>query len=111
VTHKILTSDARLQQIAALDNNASKLVGDILSEYIKGDMEYFGIPGGPVHDATVIAYLLKPELFSGRHVNVVVDSREGRPSVKPLSTGITASGRRRMRSGWTAATPRDSSIC
>lgn len=77
VTHKILTSDARLQQIAALDNNASKLVGDILSEYIKGDMEYFGIPGGPVHDATVIAYLLKPELFSGRHVNVVVDSREG----------------------------------
>lgn len=77
VTHKILTSDARLQQIAALDNNASKLVGDILSEYIKGDMEYFGIPGGPVHDATVIAYLLKPELFNGRHVNVVVDSREG----------------------------------
>jgi len=77
VTHKILTSDARLQQIAALNNNASKLVSDILNEYIKGDMEHYGIPGGPVHDATVIAYLLKPQLFSGRLVNVVVDSREG----------------------------------
>lgn len=77
VTHKILTSDARLKQIAALNNEASKRVGDILNEYIKADMEHYGIPGGPVHDATVIAYLLKPELFSGRSVNVVIDSREG----------------------------------
>lgn len=77
VTHKILTSEARLKQIAALNNHAGRLVGDILNEYIKGDMEHFGIPGGPVHDATVVAYLLKPQLFSGRSVNVVVDSREG----------------------------------
>ncbi|MGH8384894.1 MAG: nucleoside hydrolase [Pseudomonas sp.] len=77
VTHKILTSEARLKQIAALNNNASKLVGDILNEYIKGDMEHYGMPGGPVHDATVVAYLLKPELFSGRSVNVVIDSSEG----------------------------------
>ena len=47
------------------------------NEYVKGDMEHYGLPGGPVHDATVIAYLLKPALFSGREVNVVVDSREG----------------------------------
>ncbi|MEZ1314399.1 nucleoside hydrolase [Pseudomonas fluorescens] len=77
VTHKVLTSEGRLKQIAALNNNAGKLVGDILNEYIKADMEHYGIPGGPVHDATVIAYLLKPELFSGRSVNVVIDSREG----------------------------------
>ncbi len=77
VTHKILTSEARLKQIAALNNNASKLVSGILNEYVKGDMEHYGLPGGPVHDATVVAYLLKPELFTGRSVNVVVDSREG----------------------------------
>lgn len=77
VTHKVLTSDARLQQIASLGNNASKVVGDILNEYVKGDMEHYGLPGGPVHDATVIAYLLKPQLFTGRQVNMVVDSREG----------------------------------
>jgi len=77
VTHKMLTSESRLQQIAALNNGASRLVGSILNEYIKGDMQHYGLPGGPVHDATVIAWLLKPELFSGRWVNVVVDSREG----------------------------------
>jgi len=77
ITHKILTSGARLKQIAAIDNTASELVSNILNEYIKGDMEHYGLAGGPVHDATVIAYLLKPELFTGRSVNVVVDSREG----------------------------------
>ncbi|WPN49145.1 MULTISPECIES: nucleoside hydrolase [unclassified Pseudomonas] len=77
VTHKVLTSESRLKQIAALNNNASKLVSDILNEYVKGDMEHYGIAGGPVHDATVVAYLLKPELFSGRSVNAVIDSREG----------------------------------
>jgi purine nucleosidase len=77
VTHKILTSDARLKKIADLNNNASKVVGDILNEYVKGDMEHYGMSGGPVHDATVIGYLLKPELFTGRQANLVVDSREG----------------------------------
>jgi purine nucleosidase len=77
VTHKILTSDQRLKQIEALGNHAGKLVGSILNEYVKADMVHYGLPGGPVHDASVIAWLLKPELFSGRQVNLVIDSREG----------------------------------
>ncbi|MHC6226067.1 nucleoside hydrolase [Pseudomonas sp. X10] len=77
VTHKLLTSDARLEQLAAVNNQASKRVVDILNAYIQYDMQHYGMPGGPVHDASVIAYLLKPELFSGRQVHMVVDSREG----------------------------------
>lgn len=77
VTHKVLTSEARLKQLAAVNNHASKLVVDILDAYIKYDMDTYGIPGGPVHDASVIAYLLKPELFKGRQVHLAVDSREG----------------------------------
>ncbi|PSS58974.1 nucleoside hydrolase [Pseudomonas sp. BBP2017] len=77
VTHKVLTSDARLTQLAAVNNQASKLVVDILNAYIKADMARYGMPGGPVHDASVIAYLLKPELFNGRQIHLQVDSREG----------------------------------
>lgn len=77
VTHKVLTSEARLQQIRAVNNHASKLVGDILDAYVKADMAHYGLPGGPVHDASVIAYLLKPQLFSGRQIHMSVDSREG----------------------------------
>jgi len=77
VTHKILTSEQRIHAIQALNNNAGKLVSDILNEYVKADMVHYGLPGGPVHDASVIAYLLKPELFSGKQINVAIDSREG----------------------------------
>lgn len=77
VTHKILTSDERIQRIEGLHNLAGKLVSNILNEYVKADMVHYGLPGGPVHDASVIAWLLKPELFSGRQINVSIDSREG----------------------------------
>ncbi|MGV8861037.1 MAG: nucleoside hydrolase [Pseudomonas sp.] len=77
VTHTILTSEQRLKQIASLNNQAGKLVCSILNEYVKADMAHYGLPGGPVHDASVIAYLLKPELFTGKQVNVAIDSREG----------------------------------
>jgi purine nucleosidase len=77
VTHKILTSEQRLAQIAALNNQAGRLVGSILDEYVKLDMVHYGLPGGPVHDASVIAWLLQPELFSGRQINVAIDTREG----------------------------------
>jgi purine nucleosidase len=77
VTHKILTSEQRLRQIAGLNNQAGKLVSCILNEYVKADMEHYSLSGGPVHDASVIAYLLKPELFTGKQINVAIDSREG----------------------------------
>lgn len=77
VTHKLLTSETRLKQLVAVNNRASKQVVAILNAYIKHDMDLYGMPGGPVHDASVIAYLLKPELFSGRQIHMTVDSREG----------------------------------
>jgi len=77
VTHKVLTSESRLAQIEGLNNRAGQLVGDILNAYVKADMLHYGLPGGPVHDASVIAYLLKPQLFSGRALHLSVDCREG----------------------------------
>ncbi len=40
------------------------------------DEEKYGSDGGPLHDPTVIAWLLKPELFSGRdcHVDIETES-------------------------------------
>ncbi|MEE1866871.1 MULTISPECIES: nucleoside hydrolase [Pseudomonas] len=77
VTHRVLTSDARLKQLAAVDNQAGKRVVGILDAYVRADMQRYGVEGGPVHDASVIAYLIKPALFSGRRIYMQVDSREG----------------------------------
>jgi purine nucleosidase len=47
------------------------------------DEQKYRWEGGPLHDATVIAYLLKPELFSGRKVNAEVEC------ASPLTLGMT----------------------
>ena len=39
------------------------------------DKEKYGSLGAPLHDPCVIAYLLKPELFTGRHINVVIETK------------------------------------
>ena len=77
VTHKILTSDARIARLRQLGNRAGAIVADILGAYAPQEMAHYGMPGGPVHDATVTAYLLRPDLFQGRRIHVEVDSREG----------------------------------
>jgi purine nucleosidase len=77
LTHKVLTSEARLAQIGALGNQAGRLVRAILDAYVQADMLHYGLPGGPVHDANVIAWLLAPELFDGRQVALTIDCREG----------------------------------
>ncbi|GER13247.1 nucleoside hydrolase [Variovorax boronicumulans] len=77
VTHKILTSDARIARLRQLGNRAGAIVADILDAYAPQEMAHYGMPGGPVHDATVTAYLLRPDLFQGRRIHVEIDSREG----------------------------------
>jgi purine nucleosidase len=77
VTHKILTSDERIARLRGIGNQAGKIVADILDAYAPQEMQHYDMPGGPVHDATVIAYLLQPSLFSGRLINIEIDSREG----------------------------------
>ncbi|MEO1240067.1 MAG: nucleoside hydrolase, partial [Pseudomonadota bacterium] len=37
----------------------------------------------PLHDPTVIAYLIQPKLFSGRHINVEIENQS------PLTAGMT----------------------
>ena len=77
VTHKILTSEARIARLRQLGNRAGAIVADILDAYAPQEMAHYGMPGGPVHDATVTAYLLRPDLFQGRRIQVEIDSREG----------------------------------
>ncbi|MDG8172293.1 nucleoside hydrolase, partial [Streptococcus pneumoniae] len=37
------------------------------------DEAKYGTDGGPLHDPNVIAYLIKPELYSGRECNVEIE--------------------------------------
>jgi len=73
VTHKALTTKPRIQALRDLGNTAGTALADMLDFFERFDVEKYGSEGGPLHDPCVIAYLLKPELFDGRHVNVQIE--------------------------------------
>ncbi|PXW82879.1 purine nucleosidase [Ruegeria sp. P4] len=83
VTHKALTSRARVQAFRDLGSRASNFTADMLDFFERFDVEKYGSEGGPLHDPCVIAYLIQPELFSGRHINVEIET------ASPLTLGMT----------------------
>jgi purine nucleosidase len=74
VTHQLLTTKARVAKIAALGTRPAQVLVEWLAFFERFDIEKYGSDGGPLHDPSVIAYLLKPELFSGRDCNVEIET-------------------------------------
>ncbi|HEV7433733.1 MAG TPA: nucleoside hydrolase [Pseudorhizobium sp.] len=83
VTHQLLTTKTRVAKIATLGTHPAQVLVDWLAFFERFDEEKYGSDGGPLHDPTVIAYLLKPELFSGRHCNVEIETQS------ELTVGMT----------------------
>jgi purine nucleosidase len=73
VTHQLLTTKSRVEKIAALGTRPGDVLVEWLAFFERFDIEKYGSDGGPLHDPSVIAYLLKPELFKGRHCNVEIE--------------------------------------
>ncbi len=74
VTHKALTTRKRVDAFRALETPVGKATAELLDFFERFDEEKYGTDGGPLHDPCVIAYLLEPNLFSGRNCNVTVET-------------------------------------
>lgn len=73
LTHQALATPERIARIGAL-NPVAETVKRLLTFYDRNDPERFGGPGGPVHDACTVAWLLRPELFQSRAAWVQVET-------------------------------------
>ncbi len=73
VTHQLLATPGRLRAIGDLGNATGKAVYQMLNFSQRFDMEKYRGEGAPVHDPCVIAYLLEPDIFSGRKINVEIE--------------------------------------
>ena len=75
VTHKALIHDAHIDRIAALETDMGRrLTGMLRSNYAEYDRAKFGTAGTPIHDACTTAYLLRPDIFTFKPVNVQVET-------------------------------------
>ena len=74
VTHKALTTRQRVDAFRAMGTNVGRMVAEWTDFFERFDKEKYGSEGAPLHDPCTIAYLLQPELFSGRHINVEIET-------------------------------------
>ena len=73
VTHKALTSRSRIESFRKIGNKAGIATAEMLDFFERFDVEKYGSEGGPLHDPNVIAYLLRPEFYEGKYVNVEIE--------------------------------------
>ena len=74
VTHKVLTKKARVAAFRALGTEPGRMVAEWTDFFERFDMQKYGSDGAPLHDPCVIAYLIDPGLFTGRHINVEIET-------------------------------------
>ena len=74
VTHKALTTRPRVEAFRSIGNRAGQMVAEWTDFFERFDKEKYGSEGAPLHDPCVIAYLIRPELFTGRFVNVEIET-------------------------------------
>ena len=82
-THQARTTAARLDKLRRAGTPVAEAFYHLLKFNKIFDEQKYGWEGGPLHDPTVVAYLLAPEIFSGRRVNVEVEC------ASPLTLGMT----------------------
>lgn len=83
VTHKALTTAPRIEAFRAIGTEPARMVAEWTDFFERFDKEKYGSAGAPLHDPCVIAYLIQPDMFSGRHVNVEIETQSA------LTLGMT----------------------
>lgn len=82
-THEALTSRDWIEAMRALPGRCGPAIASWTDFFERFDKDKYGSQGAPLHDPCTIVWLLRPDLFQGRQINVEIEI-EGR-----LTTGMT----------------------
>ncbi|WP_206456372.1 nucleoside hydrolase [Aurantimonas marina] len=83
VTHQMRSTRSRIAAFGDLGNRSGAAVAAMLGFSERFDVEKYNWEGAPLHDPCVTAFVLKPEIFAGRPVNVAIET------ASPLTRGMT----------------------
>ncbi|MBY6161379.1 nucleoside hydrolase [Mameliella alba] len=83
VTHKALVTAPRNEAFRDLGTPVGLAVAQMTDFFERFDKAKYGSKGAPLHDPCVTAYLIRPELFTGRFINVEIETQS------PLTRGMT----------------------
>ena len=75
VTHKALVTEKRNEAFRQLKSPVGVAVAEMTDFFERFDKEKYGSSGAPLHDPCVTAYLINPKIFSGKKVNVEIETK------------------------------------
>tara|TARA_Y100000590_G_scaffold457933_1_gene611593 strand:- start:2449 stop:3393 length:945 start_codon:yes stop_codon:yes gene_type:complete len=73
VTHQVNVNKKVIKSMNENNNKSSKFFGELMEFYTIFHKKLYETEDTPLHDPCVIAYLLDPNIFSGKFVNVKVE--------------------------------------
>ena len=73
VTHKALVTHARNAAFRAIGTPVRRAVADLTGFFERYNPARHGGAGAPLHDPCTIGWLLRPDLFTAREVNVEIE--------------------------------------
>jgi len=73
VTHKALMTPRHIERLDAYGTTVSAAAAGMIRFYERYDIDKYDIPGAPLHDPCVIAYLVDPSLFGGHEASVAIE--------------------------------------
>lgn len=83
VTHKVLVTPDRVAAFRGMNSAVGDALANWTGFFERFDKAKYGTNGAPLHDPCVIAYLIDSELFSGRNINVEIETQSN------LTRGMT----------------------
>ncbi|WP_017548683.1 nucleoside hydrolase [Salinicoccus carnicancri] len=75
VTHQVIADKDIRQRFSRLEGEIAIFVNELLEFFGQAYKDHFGFEGGPIHDACTTMYLLQPDLFDMKHVNVSIETK------------------------------------
>ena len=75
VTHKALVTEKRNEAFRQLMSPVGIAVAEMTDFFERFDKEKYGSSGAPLHDPCVTAYLIDPKIFSGKNINVEIETQ------------------------------------
>ena len=75
VTHKALVTEKRNEAFRQLKSPVGIAVAEMTDFFERFDKEKYGSSGAPLHDPCVTAYLIDPKIFSGKSINVEIETK------------------------------------
>ena len=75
VSHKAIATRRHVAAFRGFGTPLGETVAQWLEFFERFDVAKYGSEGGPLHDPCVIARLIRPELFTGRQINVEIETQ------------------------------------